>query len=132
MEFRILEDGYAYVEFDDGDRVTVEVPTRTLKNDYYILDFLNENKDVEISVEGDTEDELLDYMCGMINLIHGPGEYFYDLNKVHYENEDETLATIKNIFFYTSNTEYNPDEHSFHFEPSQEEEEESSGGEEDF
>lgn len=114
-EIRIFGDGFAYVDFDSGERVEVDLPKQTLKNNFYNLDYLDDEKNVLRTVTGDTEEEMLKYMCDMIHLIDGPGMYYYDLNKVTLDNADGTLGKLTNVFYYSSNPEFNKNEHAEHF-----------------
>jgi hypothetical protein len=121
VNIHILEDGYAYVETDDGQRETIEVPYRTNENSYYTLEYYERENDEDTegvlirTIEADTEEELYEYMCNMVNMIHGPGKYIYSLNKLNFKNEDNTVGVLENILTYYSNTEYSPNEHSEYF-----------------
>ena len=133
-DIKIFDDGMAYVDFDDGQREMIDPPVRSgdTFTDYYLLEYLDMTKTSIRCVEADTEEELFKYMFDMVFLIHGPGMYYYDCNKMilvsdpkEEEKSQEEVPLVyktENMYYYTSSTTFNPNEHADHFDPNIEEE----------
>ena len=118
---RIFEDGFAYVDYDEGERIMVDLPERKNESVFYTLDKLDSEKNILNTVEADDEEELFKYMFDMIYLILGPGIYYYDLNKITYIDDDKMSWKSENILCYVSSPTFSKEDHAEHFRPEKEE-----------
>lgn len=107
----ILEDGYAYIDFDDGDRHEITPPDFSFGTTFYVIEHFVKDE-CTLRISADELEDAYRYIEDMVYYIHGPGAYKYVISEVMKTSEEAMGGLFTPHDTYRGQKKFSPDIHA--------------------